>query len=353
MEKIKNKNPLINRGGKIHIHTTRNGERLRFSTFLPFNTDNIEFVRNNLETFIDNYLDPSISNGDNDFLYYAEKFLKANKAFIKKNTLKQYQSAVKNIVRLIGNKPIRTYQKQTIESFYAKLLHADYSNPCINLYCSILNAVLTLAEDSRSDFKNPFFKKRLRNIKTPKERIVFSLEEVFEILKESKRHNYPKDLHLYLKIAFFTGARCGEIFALETQDFDLEKKRLKINKTLGRYGTTTPKTKTSNREIHLLSPLLNVPLESEGRIFKGKYSTLMPSYRKSFKRVLKALKLPNADLYSTRHTFASIMLQKGEEAMWISQMLGHSNLNITYKVYSKYIKENNKERAAFLSDYKE
>ena len=33
--------PLVNRGGKIHIHTSVNGNRLRFSTFLPFNAENI------------------------------------------------------------------------------------------------------------------------------------------------------------------------------------------------------------------------------------------------------------------------------------------------------------------------
>ncbi len=345
--------PLVNRGGKIHIHTSVNGNRLRFSTFLPFNAENIEFVSTNLEAFIDNHLNPNISNANNDFLYYGNKFLQTQKPFIKKNTFLQYQSTLKGIVKIIGNRPIKAYYKDHIELFYTKLLQKNLCSATISLYCMVLNAVFTLAEQSRSDFRNPFFQKKLRNIKPSKERMVFSLEEVFAILKESKRPMYPASLHLYLTLAFFSGARCGEIFALESGDFDLENKTLKITKTLSANGIQSPKTKTSNRVIDVLPPILNLELKTQGRLFKGKYAKLIHNFRQSFNRVLKALNLPNADLYCTRHTFASIMLQKGEEPMWISQMLGHSNLNITYKVYAKFIKNSNKERATFLNDYKE
>ena len=41
-------------------------------------------------------------------------------------------------------------------------------------------------------------------------------------------------------------------------------------------------------------------------------------------------------IYQTRHTFASIMLNQGENLMWVSAMLGHSDSNITLKKYGKY-----------------
>ncbi|GLP31543.1 hypothetical protein HpBGD84_15740 [Helicobacter pylori] len=53
-------------------------------------------------------------------------------------------------------------------------------------------------------------------------------------------------------------------------------------------------------------------------------------------------------LYTTRHTFASLMLSQGEEAMWVSKTLGHKDLNTTYKTYSHYIPKQEKERAKFL-----
>ncbi|MFP5998212.1 tyrosine-type recombinase/integrase, partial [Helicobacter pylori] len=71
-------------------------------------------------------------------------------------------------------------------------------------------------------------------------------------------------------------------------------------------------------------------------------------FQKSFKKLLKALNLKDRKLYTTRHTFASLMLSQGEEPLWISQTLGHKDLNTTYNTYSHYIPKQDKERAEFL-----
>ncbi|MFT2606443.1 tyrosine-type recombinase/integrase, partial [Helicobacter pylori] len=63
-----------------------------------------------------------------------------------------------------------------------------------------------------------------------------------------------------------------------------------------------------------------------------------------------ALNLKNRKLYTTRHTFASLMLSQGEEAMWVSKTLGHKDLNTTYSTYSHYIPKQDKERAKFTKE---
>lgn len=76
--------------------------------------------------------------------------------------------------------------------------------------------------------------------------------------------------------------------------------------------------------------------------------------REEFKALQKRLNInPLRRLYDTRHSFASVMLNKGEEALWISKiMLGHSNLNQTFKSYAKYLPQNTAKRALFLKDLK-
>lgn len=71
-------------------------------------------------------------------------------------------------------------------------------------------------------------------------------------------------------------------------------------------------------------------------------------FQRAFRVLLKALNLKDRKLYTTRHTFASLMLSQGEEAMWVSKTLGHKDLNTTYKTYSHYILKQEKERAKFL-----
>lgn len=75
--------------------------------------------------------------------------------------------------------------------------------------------------------------------------------------------------------------------------------------------------------------------------------------RASYKKLLKSLNLKFRVLYNTRHTFASIMLSRGEEPMWVGcKMLGHKNLNETFKSYAKYLPKNVVERAKFLDELK-
>ena len=71
--------------------------------------------------------------------------------------------------------------------------------------------------------------------------------------------------------------------------------------------------------------------------------------RKEFQALQNRLNItPLRVLYYTRHSFASIMLSRGEEPMWVSVMLGHENLSTTLKNYTKYLPNQKRERAGFL-----
>ena len=41
----------------------------------------------------------------------------------------------------------------------------------------------------------------------------------------------------------------------------------------------------------------------------------------------------------TRHTFASLMLSRGENPMWVAQQLGHSDLKMLRDHYGRWIPE--------------
>ena len=74
--------------------------------------------------------------------------------------------------------------------------------------------------------------------------------------------------------------------------------------------------------------------------------------KKMLDLLLDNLNIQERTLYETRHTFASVMLSKGEEPLWVGcKMLGHKDLNETYKSYAKYLPKSVTNRAVFLKDY--
>ena len=53
-----------------------------------------------------------------------------------------------------------------------------------------------------------------------------------------------------------------------------------------------------------------------------------------FRGIQKALKYePILGLHSLRHTFATLMINKGIDVKIVSELLGHSNVSVTYNIY--------------------
>ena len=72
---------------------------------------------------------------------------------------------------------------------------------------------------------------------------------------------------------------------------------------------------------------------------------------KAFKVLCKVLNLTPRRLCDTRHSFASIMLSRGEEPAWVGlKMLRHANLTMLFKTYAKYIPREVSKRAAFVNE---
>ena len=183
----------------------------------------------------------------------------------------------------------------------------------------------------------------------------FTLQEIDLIL--SYKENPYKN---FLGVAFFTGARTGEILALEWKDINFENKTININKTRTKGLTKQPKTKSSFRVIDMLPQCefflreqrkvtglsQNVFLRASGKIFSHS-----GDLAKGWHKLLKSLNLEKRSIYQTRHSFASNMLSNKEEPLWVSQMLGHKNLNITLEKYTKYLKvEKTGRKTTFLDD---
>ncbi len=45
----------------------------------------------------------------------------------------------------------------------------------------------------------------------------------------------------------------------------------------------------------------------------------------------------------TRHTFASLMLEQGEDPAWVSRMLGHTTMKMLYTRYGKFIRRRTRQ----------
>jgi len=56
-----------------------------------------------------------------------------------------------------------------------------------------------------------------------------------------------------------------------------------------------------------------------------------------WKPALRRAKLPYRTMYQTRHTFATLARQSGEQISWVSKQLGHTTDEMVIRHYTKFI----------------
>ncbi|WP_154450482.1 site-specific integrase [Helicobacter pylori] len=272
---------------------------------------------------------------------------------LKAESLRFIRLRFETILKMLNMKEsskVSKITKESVTNYHNNAFKKYKKNTLISLN-ALLKSFLEFCEQEGYTEKNHYFKITLKNAQEAKAIDPFNLEEVKSLIE-----NAPSlRLKAFLAVAFFTGLRTGEQLALLWSDIDFKNKKINIDKSLNLSGViTSPKNKPSIREVDLLEPvekILKELKESEPANKKMIFLSIpkrTQEFQKAFKALLKALNLKERKLYTTRHTFASLMLSQGEEAMWVSKTLGHKDLNTTYKTYSHYIPKQEKERAKFI-----
>jgi integrase len=170
------------------------------------------------------------------------------------------------------------------------------------------------------------------------------------------------DFSLAARFAILTGLRLGEHLGLQWEDFDGDRSVVRVRRSLvwrrgGEYLLQTPKSEKSVREVDI-GPALKTALQElrlrQGRPSKGFVFCTTDgrplvgrTLRKAFRRACRRAKIEGRiRWHDLRHTFGSLKLAQGEDIVYVSRQLGHSNVGITANVYSHVIRARRPEAAA-------
>ncbi len=257
------------------------------------------------------------------------------------------------IVRIINNNILPSFKdvvlneisRPDILQFRAELCKRKKKNGdtlaavTVNRVVKIFKMIVTEAAD-RYGFNNPF--RGIKPLKTIKPQIKpFTLDEVKMII-----NNVRDDFKDYYTIRFFTGMRTGEIDGLKWKYVDFDNRQICIRETLVKGYVEQTKTDSSLREIMMSQPVFDALMSQykvtghQDYVFCSKTGTPL-DYGNICKRVwqplLRYLGLKQRRPYETRHTAATLWLASGENPEWIARQMGHSNTEMLFRVYSRYV----------------
>ena len=287
---------------------------------------------------------------------YIYKSFEMHKATRKQSTHNDCVGMYKNHIKeFFGTKRLNELKPSDIKIWQNKLLERGLSPARVKSIRNVLTAMYRDALEDEIIDKNPFTLVRIPKI-LPTEINPFSLDDIQKLLSVTNGW-----LQNFIALAFFTGARSGEMIGLKWEDINFSKKEIYIQRAIKMGEISTPKTSSSIRSIDMLDALIPY-LENQYSLTGKKKSYIFlndnDEHIYDIKRIRdthwkKALKLVDLDyrpIYHTRHTFATIMIENNEDILWVSNMLGHVNSTMTLSKYARYIKRANKDRATFLKD---
>ena len=195
-------------------------------------------------------------------------------------------------------------------------------------------------------YRNP-----MRNISMPKSENKET--DVFNKDERGRLQNYLQsnltESNLGTLLAMYSGLRIGELCALMWNDIDFENGVVRVSKALQRVSdksgdrktvitVTTPKSKTSVRNIPVPAFVLDILKQNKrcdsNFILSGTNKPIEPrTMQNRFKSVLKECGIRSANFHLLRHTYATVCIESGFDAKTVSELLGHSNVNITLNRY--------------------
>ena len=168
---------------------------------------------------------------------------------------------------------------------------------------------------------------------------------------------------LGILLCLFMGLRLGEICALKWEDIDMISRTLHVNRTVQRLPVDTvhtsgssqnnhtatrktslyidsPKTSNSLREIPIpdfiydkLSDYYNTSMKGDSYFLKKNQPMDPRTYQNRFHIYIREAGIGNTHFHALRHTFATNCISSGADAKSVSEILGHSNVNITLNRY--------------------
>lgn len=184
---------------------------------------------------------------------------------------------------------------------------------------------------------------------------VYKNTHTIEIMNRTEQARLMQFLHNNMDISkagiflcLSTGLRLGEVCALKWEDIDPEQKLLHVSRTVQRIESkngfqktalleTPPKSFFSNREIpisdSLLQILTNFKKTDQGYVLRASKPMEPRTYQNHFKRYLQAINAPSYNFHTLRHTFATNCIDNGMDIKSLSEILGHSDVQITLNRY--------------------
>lgn len=281
---------------------------------------------------------------------YLNEWLSSIRLSVKKSTYANYDGLIRrHIVPVIGKTPLFQVESGLIQQYINQQLESGRVDKTGGLSPKTARDIVCLLKRSLKA-AGIELNIRLPKYSPPKPRVLTE-DEQRALIAAAESDGSSESLGIL--VSLFTGIRLGELCSLKWSDISLDEGLLKISKTIQRIENCegdgksktvihigSAKSECAMRSIPLPHSLLHRLCElrksacEDDYLLSGSNRYVEPrtcQYR--FKKLLRQAGIDDINFHVLRHTFATRCIESGIDIKTVSQLLGHSNVNITLDRY--------------------
>ena len=283
------------------------------------------------------------------FVKFVEIYMEDKKPRLKYNTYLSKQHIIySKIVPYFENKSLASITATDVIQWQNKLLDMkdengkSYAPTYLRTVQNQLSAIFNHACKFYGLPVNPSTQAGKIGKSKAKEMLFWTKEEYMKFSKVM----VDKPISYYaFEVLYWTGIREGELLALERGDFDIDNKKLYIDKSYQRLQKedyiTEPKTEKSNRVIDLPDFLCKEMEDYFGMIYKCDEKTRLFNFSKSYlhhemDRGSRIAEVKRIRIHDLRHSHVAHLIELGFSPVEISDRMGHEGVSITYNYSHLY-----------------
>jgi len=311
-------------------------------------------------SFVDCSVSPVIKESTEAHCFgdLLDVWLENSKFRLKESSYVKYYNLIRRHIKpFLGGYTLSDITSTVIKNFVGKKLstEANKAENC-GLSGKTMRDILSIIKSTLNYAKDESLLRGFSiNVALPKGK-----PECMRVLSPEEQAALEKHLYIDMDegklgvyLCLYTGIRLGEACALVWSDFSLEEGLLTVSRTMQRiqsldpnspYKTkiiiTDPKSNFSIRKIPLPNCLIEKlmllrPLDQSAYVLTGECERFLEprAFQYRFKTYLSKSGVNDANFHSLRHTFATRCVALGFEIKSLSEILGHSNVNITLNRY--------------------
>jgi integrase len=273
---------------------------------------------------------------------------------VKPSTRTSYESALAvHILPSFGDLRIGEIVPLHIENLLQVKLTSGLASKSVRNLIGLLQGIFSLAEDNDLILRSPVRNKHKPSVQR-REKPSWTANQVRSIVEA-----VPTPYHALF--ATLTGARLGELLALQWRHIDLAGRKLRIEQSLWRSQLFAPKTAGSVRTIYFGEGLTQALTEHSGKaarkgledfVFcKQNGEPLHPDVLRKhvLYPALDRLGIPRSSgasgFHTFRHSAASFINAQTGNLKLAQKLLGHSTIYMTAEVYTHTSAEAEREAA--------